>query len=595
MTPQHVRIIYYYAFHIFLVLCMVHPLLSVKFEREKSIDCEEGAVKEDLKDCASYFQCLDGKIVKQQCHNGSYFDPAWEVCVIDPDGICKSANCTEGVIEENPEDPCGYLKCINGSFADVECTIGSYFNSTLKTCLVDEDGVCSAIPETCIEGEIQEAPEDPCGYLKCENGSLVEVNCTSGSYFNSTLKTCLVDEDGVCSAIPETCIEGEIEEAPEDPCGYLKCENGSLVEVNCTSGSYFNSTLKICLIDEDGVCSAIPETCIEGEIQEAPEDPCGYLKCENGSLVEVNCTSGSYFNSTLKTCLVDEDGVCSAIPETCIEGEIQEAPEDPCGYLKCENGSLVEVNCTSGSYFNSTLKICLIDEDGVCSAISDNYIEGEIKEDPENPCGYLNCVNGGLVKVNCSSGSYFDSTLNICVTDVDGVCSSISGECIDGEIKENPEDCCGYLICKYGTFSEVNCTSGDYYNSTLQICLIDESGVCSPVSEGCVEGELAEDPEECGGYLQCIHGEMVNQLCSYGRYFHSELKSCVVDNNGVCTPITENCEEGDRETDPEDCTSYLECIDGDFVAQKCTEGSYFELNIKACVIDENGVCIPLVN
>ncbi|XP_034488587.1 protein psiG isoform X1 [Drosophila innubila] len=541
MTPQHVRMINYYAFHIFLVLCMVHPLLTLKIEKQNSIVCEEGAVKEDPSDCASYFQCLDGKTVKQRCHSESYFDPAWEVCVIDVDGICKpiTVNCTEGDLEENPKNSCGYLKCLNGSLVEVNCTSGSYFNTTLNICLIDENGVCSSIPEECIDGEITVDPEDPCGYLKCVNESLVKVNCSSGSYFNSTLDICLVDENGVCSSIPEECIDGEITVDPEDPCGYLKCVNESLVKVNCTSGSYFNSTLNICLIDENGVCSSIPEDCIDGEIKEDPEDPCGYLKCVNGSLAEVNCTSGSYFNSTLNICLIDENGVCSSIPEDCIDGEIKEDPEDPCGYLKCVNESLVKVNCTSGSYFNSTLNICLIDENGVCSSISEKCIEGEIEENPEDSCGYLQCLNGSLEIVNCSSGSYF--------------------------------------------------------NSTLQTCLIDENGVCSLISESCIEGELQEDTKECSGYLQCINGEMVNQLCSYGYYFHSELKSCVVDNNGVCTPITENCEEGDRETDAEDCTMYVECIDGDFVAQKCAKGSYFEFRIKACVIDENFVCIPHVD
>ncbi|KAH8358953.1 hypothetical protein KR093_003440 [Drosophila rubida] len=556
-------------------------------------NCTQGEIEQNPADPCGYLQCVNGSLEDVNCTSGSYFNSTLKTCLIDNNGICSSnhENCTEGEIEQNPADPCGYLQCVNGSLEDVNCTSGSYFNSTLKTCLIDNNGICSSNHENCTEGEIEQNPADPCGYLQCVNGSLEDVNCTSGSYFNSTLKTCLIDNNGICSSNHENCTEGEIEQNPADPCGYLQCVNGSLEEVNCTSGSYFNSTLKTCLIDNNGICSSNYENCTEGGIEQNPADPCGYLQCVNGSLENVNCTSGSYFNSTLNICLIDKNGICSSNHENCTEGEIEQNPADPCGYLRCINGNLEELNCTSGSYFNNSLKACLVDENGVCRSIMEDCIDGDIVENSGDPCGYLICKYGAFSEVNCSSGSYYNSTLKTCLLDKNGICASNNffEECIDGEVEENPENCCGYLVCKYGSYSEVNCNHGDYFNSSLKTCLLAESGVCSEISEECIEDETQPDPEECAGYLQCINGELVSQFCAYGSYFDATLKSCMVDNDGVCISTSEICEEGERKEEPDDWTSYLECINGDFVERSCPEGSYFESSIKGCTIDENGV------
>ncbi|XP_051864026.1 multiple epidermal growth factor-like domains protein 10 isoform X2 [Drosophila albomicans] len=574
MTPQHIWIIYYYAFHLFLVLCRAPPLLTLKTEAVNLKVCGEGVVSPDPDDCASYFQCLDGAIIKEKCSSGSYFDSSWDVCVIDVDGICTPAtvNCTEGELEVNPFNSCGYLKCLNGSITEVNCTSGNYFNSTLMTCTIDENGICSAIDDECIEGEIEENPEDPCGYFECINGSFEDVDCTSGTYFNSSLNICLIDENGICSAIDEKCIEGEIEENPDDPCGYLQCVDGSLEEVNCTSGTYFNSSLNICLIDENGICSL---KCTEGEIEENPDDPCGYLQCVDGSLEEVNCTSGTYFNSSLNICLIDENGICSL---KCTEGEIEENPDDPCGYLQCVDGSLEEVNCTSGTYFNSSLNICLIDENGICSS---KCMEGETEVNPDDPCGYLQCVDGSLEEVNCTSGTYFNSSLNICLIDESGICSL---KCMEGEIEENPDDPCGYLQCVDGSLEEVNCTSGTYFNSSLNICLIDENGVCSLK---CTEGEIEVNPDDPCGYLQCVDGSLEEVNCTSGTYFNSSLNICLIDENGICSL---KCTEGEIEENPDDPCGYLRCINGNLEELNCTSGSYFNSSIKVCLIDENGIC-----
>ncbi|EDW67440.2 multiple epidermal growth factor-like domains protein 10 [Drosophila virilis] len=635
-----------------LVLGFGCPLLALNIDLDKRNECVEGAVQSHPDDCARYLQCLNSAIVIQACPNGSYFDATYEVCVIDVNGVCASASgkCSEDQIEVNPGNSCGYLRCINGSLKEEQCNIGSYFNASLSICEIDENGICSTFPGNCSEGELQKDPEDCAGYLKCINGSLFEEKCSNGSFFNITLKICQIDENGVCTPAPEKCLEDEIKEIPGNSCGYLRCINGRLEEEKCDIGSYFNSSLLICEIDENGICTNLPGNCSEGELQEDPGNCAGYLKCINGSLIEEKCVNGSFFNSTLKICAIDENGICSTNPIKCLEGELEEDPKDCAGYLKCINESLIEEKCVNGSFFNSTLKICTIDDNGVCISTHEKCLEDEIKEIPGNSCGYLKCINGSLEEEKCDIGSYFNSSLLICEIDENGICSSLP-VCAEGQLEEDPEDCSGYLECVNGSYIEKKCASGSFFNATLQTCEIDENGICFPIPAKCSEGELQvdpenncgylkclngvlvemicangsyynstlktclidengiclsagnkcanhevrHDPEDCSGYLQCINGELVKKLCSYGSYFHTTLQSCVVDDEGICTPLSDQCEEGERETDPDDCAAYMECIAGDFIAQKCVNGTYFDVDIKACILDEKCVCITQAN
>ncbi|XP_064552678.1 multiple epidermal growth factor-like domains protein 10 [Drosophila montana] len=549
-------------------------------------NCSEGELQENPENCAGYLKCINGSLVEEKCSNGSFFNITLKVCQIDENGICP-IKCLEGELQEDPEDCAGYLKCINGSLIEEKCANGSFFNSTLKICAIDENGVCTSPPEKCLEDEIKEIPGNSCGYLRCINGSLEEEKCDIGSYFNASLSICEIDENGICSSLPGNCSEGELQENPENCAGYLKCINGSLVEEKCSNGSFFNITLKVCQIDENGIC---PIKCLEGELQEDPEDCAGYLKCINGSLIEEKCANGSFFNSTLIICQIDENGVCTPAPEKCLEDEIKEIPGNSCGYLRCINGSLEEEKCEVGSFFNASLSICEIDENGICPTLP-VCLEGQLEEDPEDCSGYLECVNGSYIEQKCASGSFFNSTLQTCEIDDNGICFPIPAKCSEGELEEDPENKCGYLKCLNGILVELICANGSYYNSTLKTCLIDENGICSSFGTKCANHEVRHDPEDCSGYLQCFNGDLVKKLCSYGSYFHTTLQSCVVDDYGICTPLSDQCEEGERETDPDDCAAYMECIAGDFIAQKCVNGTYFDVGIKACILDEKCVCI----
>ncbi|XP_017144344.1 tenascin [Drosophila miranda] len=492
MKSHQVRM-FYHVCSLWTLLCLM-PWPSLAAMSRDSSNCMEGSVEADPQDCASYFQCLDSVILHQQCPAGAYYEASYQVCVIDDKGICSPASnkCIEGELTEDPADCAGYLQCIDGDFVKQKCAPGSYFNLISKICLVDGNVSCSPQQERCNDGELSGDPEDCARYLQCVNGVLVKERCNKGSYFDVNLNMCIVDVDGVCVS-SENCTEGELESDPNDCAGYLKCIDGYLEEQQCSSGSYFNSSLKICLVDVNGICVAPPANCTEGELDVDPNDCAGYLKCINGQFVEEQCPSGSYFDAKMELCLIDVDGICLPTVRKCTEGYMEEDPEDCAGYRQCISQELVQLKCDPGSYFNATESSCLIDQDEVCVSLVERCSEGELMQDAANCGGFLICVDGLFVAKNCGSGEYFHPGVQECLEDDQNIChskcrcvSSAKGRCVEGKRVADPQDCGAYLECIDGQLVEQICSGGTYFETTIGGCVIDEKHFC-------VDGERKEE------------------------------------------------------------------------------------------------------
>ncbi|XP_022209331.2 tenascin [Drosophila obscura] len=472
---------FYHVCCMWTLLCLMSRPSLAAIVKDAAGKCMEGSVEGDPQDCAGYFQCLDGAILHQQCPEGAYFEVTYEVCVIDEKGICPPAEhkCTELELAEDPADCAGYLQCINGLFAQQKCAAGAYFNQTSKSCLVDGNVACAPLQERCNDGELKADPEDCAGYLQCVNGVLVREKCDKGSYFNVSWSQCVVD----VGFSAENCTEGELKCDPNDCAAYLQCSDGEFVAEQCSSGSYFNSSLNICQVDVNGICVAPPENCTEGELDVDPNDCAGYLKCIDGEFVAEPCPSGSYFDAKLELCLIDDDGICLPTVKKCTEREMQEDPEDCAGYRQCVGQELVQLKCAPGSYFNATASSCMLDEDEVCVSPTVRCLEGELTEDAENCAGFLSCVDGLFVAQQCGSGEYFHPGLLECLDDDRNICnrqcrSSARGRCVEGKRMADPQDCAGYLECIDGQLVEQICARGSYFETTLRGCFIDENHRC---------------------------------------------------------------------------------------------------------------------
>uniref|UniRef100_A0A6P4FLF2 Zonadhesin n=1 Tax=Drosophila rhopaloa TaxID=1041015 RepID=A0A6P4FLF2_DRORH len=531
--------------------------------------CVEGSITANPDDCAGFLECVDGTVVVVSCPEGDYFNATQNSCVPDTCGVC--INCTEGSKKEDLSDCAKFQICVNGKYVSQSCPTGDYWNSADKECQKDE-GQCNGSPG-CTEGELEVDPTDCAGYWKCTNGSLVSVKCPDGAYFNATYKTCVPDTDGVCV----NCVEGAQKPEPTDCTKYQVCSGGKYVTKSCESGYYWNNKTEVCEWD-NGQCNGNGTTCTDGEVKVDPTDCAGYLSCSNGKFVNVKCADGAYFNTTLETCVPDTDGVCV----NCTEGAQKPEPTDCTKYQVCSGGKYVTKSCESGYYWNNKTEVCEWDN-GQCNGNGTTCTDGDVKVDPTDCAGYLSCSNGSYVNVKCVEGAYFNTTLETCVPDTEGVCV----KCTEGAQKPEPSDCTKYQVCSGGQYVTKSCESGYYWNNKTEVCEWD-NGQCNGNGTTCTDGDVKVDPTDCAGYLSCSNGSYVNVKCAEGAYFNTTLETCVPDTEGVCV----KCTEGAIKENPADCSGYLQCVNGNYVARKCSATQFFNATLQRCVVDTEGVCIP---
>ncbi|EDX14614.1 GD21320 [Drosophila simulans] len=259
------------------------------------------------------------------------------------------------------------------------------------------------------------------------------------------------------------CTEGSVAADMDDCASYFQCIDDETVHLNCANGSYFEANNEICVVDEFSVCPTSRRLCFDGDIFEDLNDCMSYVKCIRGDLVRQRCPAGSYFNVISKNCRMSRTGSCAAPKEICLEGELQVDSEDCAGYLECLNGVLVKEKCPIGSYFEPIFKLCQVDENGVCSSSS----------------RYLKCIDGEFVEEECPERTYYDSNLETCLVDNYGACVTNSSTCVEGIVEEDPKDCAGYTQCIRGKVEPLKCAFGRYFNGTQGECLVDEDEVCA--------------------------------------------------------------------------------------------------------------------
>ncbi|EDW98566.2 uncharacterized protein LOC6538327 [Drosophila yakuba] len=391
------------------------------------------------------------------------------------------------------------------------------------------------------------------------------------------------------------CTEGSVAADTDDCASYFQCIDDETVHINCANGSYFEASNEICVVDEFGVCPTSRRLCFDGEIFEDLNDCLSYVKCIRGDLVKQRCPTGSYFNVISKNCRLSRTGNCASQREICLEGELKVDSEDCAGYLECLNGVLVKLKCPVGSYFEPIFKLCQVDENGVCSSSSNECTDGEVQVDPTNCAGYFNCENGKLETKTCPSGTYFEPTYKTCTVDLNGVCVDPPAKCTEGRLEIDPNNCAGYLKCINGEFVEENCPSGSYYDFRLETCSVDTEGVCVTIRQLCVEGLREKDPKDCAAYTQCIRGEVQSLRCDSGKYFNGTQGECLTDLYEVCyksgKETYSNIEHHEfTESTTANSDQQTESINPDF---QSTDSSRQERTFQdsSCIFDLNGSCV----
>ncbi|XP_026837186.1 uncharacterized protein LOC6555043 [Drosophila erecta] len=581
---------YYKVFCILAWIYLMHPSFGSIIK--DSVKCTEGSVAADTDDCASYFQCIDDETVHLNCANGSYFEANNEICVVDEFGVCPTSRrlCFDGDIFGDENDCISYVKCIHGDLVKQKCPAGSYFNVISKNCRLSRTGFCASQKEICLEGELQVDSEDCAGYMECLNGDLVKKKCPIGSYFEPIFKLCQVDENGVCSSSSNECTDEEVQVDPTNCAGYFNCENGKLETKTCPSGTYFEPTYKTCIVDLKGVCVEPPAKCTEGDLVIDPNNCAGYLKCIDEEFVEEKCPAGTYYDSKLETCTVDTEGVCVTIRKLCAEGLREKDPKDCAAYTQCIRGAVEILRCDSGRYFNATQAECLIDVDEVCVKST----SGDENVGNEEYNHYNESTTTNSDQKTESTDADFQSTdsslleltsQNACIFDLNGDCVDQSTRCTEGKKQRDINNCAGYLKCIEGVFVKEECPDRTYYDYNSDECLIDNYN-CVDQSTRCTEGKKQRDINNCAGYLKCIEGVFVKEECPDRTYYDYNLDECLIDVDKVCVKSRVEYEKDLLKL------QYSESTSGDLQESTNTDSTVADFSTDSSIADFNRYTDP---
>ncbi|XP_030372034.1 uncharacterized protein LOC115622272, partial [Scaptodrosophila lebanonensis] len=626
--------------------------------------------------CSSYYRCSTKNVVRAlNCPKGKEFNPRNGKCALAGRGLCKLSLAAPLAEDTNPcadevngafvpnSNGCVDFYICNGQLAyPQKCQSGSYFNTTSASCVPDTTSQCWQ--NLCIgksDGTIIPDSKLCATYYECQSGETEQVQCASGSYFDSSLEACIIDEDNK-QCWENFCIDkadGSTVADTEDCNVFYICTDQKALAQSCPDGSYFDSDTSNC---EPGVCPTDNGSTTPGDSSSTPAEPCDNestpvtepcdgettpspAPCDEETTpatescdeITTPATEPCDEATTPATEPCDEettpatepcDEETTSSPEPCNEETTTPAPE-PCDeetttlappsdcwngvkdgdlvadpnncrlYSICQNGILEPRDCEIGNYFDQTIGICVVDSDNICPDNGAND-EDACSDNDQTKCGadcwhYKKCENNKWVDEACGSGQYFDETLGVCVIDDDQKCPENSarshserskrsaaddcgceGGIADNSIVPHPTDCDKYLVCQNKQLIPGNCGPGNLFDRGAGVCVPDSLSTCW-ICNTKPNGYMLPNPNQCNGYYSCSNGLSTAKTCAQGEYFNGQ--ACVIDVNGLCI---NPCSCGNGKVAHPICTKYFQCTDGVPKVKKCAAGEGFNATLGQC-------------
>lgn len=123
-------------------------------------------------------------------------------------------------------------------------------------------------------------------------------------------------------------------------------------------------------------------------------------------------------------------------------------------------------------------------------------------------------------------------------------------------------------------------------------------------------GSYRKHPNNCGYYLQCLHGTYGQRSCPEGLHWNEEDSACDWPQKANCVAfdlveeevVGGYCNVGDHEENagsyrphPSDCGKYLQCLHSQFGERPCPEGLHWNAEQVACDWPEKANCVQRMN
>lgn len=577
---------------------------EVDNDNEADSSCDDGMYA--LDDCSGFYQCANGhQYENQYCpdellFNGDYCDWADNVSCGAEAGTVSAA-CEPGV-HPHETDCAKYYQCDHGHrFDDQSCPDGLLFNPELLVCDWPENVECATSDNGYFKC-VWDCKQDnkPWNWWKCYGG------CRSNSY------TAPAEAD---------CAAGI--HAHETECDtFYQCDHGHrFPDQTCPEGLLFNSDLLVCDWPENVTCPEKPEDPTEGYLQcvwQCKQDskPWNWWKC---------------YPSCWDRAIMSPIGYAAEC-----EAGIH-AHETECDkFYQCDHGHRFEdQDCPEGLLFNSELLVCDWPENVTCPPAPDSP-DGKAKcykecMEDNRPWNWHKCILDDCWNIGRPE------TTN--APDVDTP-TEPEVDCAPG-VHPHETECNLYYQCDHGIrFPDQECPSGLLFNPELLVCDWADNVDCANDEDAEVAPEVDPevDPEcddgiysvegECNMFYQCENGiRYENQACPDGLVFNESKAQCDWPDNVDCGDNEEDntppgfhkcywncllsdkyndysifkgiqcvkyCKSGDDvEPEPEcrgretkaherNCAKYYQCVDGEFVEDKCPRGKRYDADKGKC-------------
>ncbi|WKX89194.1 hypothetical protein Q1695_008669 [Nippostrongylus brasiliensis] len=151
-------------------------------------------------------------------------------------------------------------------------------------------------------------------------------------------------------------------------------------------------------------------------------------------------------------------------------------------------------------------------------------------------------------------------------------------QCHTGAVKPHPSNQGWYMFCEYGMWKERSCPEGGIFDWKVLGCVMNQQQNPS-YQPNCYEGERRPIENECSTYEECVQGQWLKKACGYGQKF--AYGQCVP---GDCP--SSKCREssgvdGYRRVE-HDCSKYYQCVHGKWLERPCAPGTVFNERISVC-------------
>ncbi|KAF8774025.1 Kunitz-type serine protease inhibitor 6 like protein [Argiope bruennichi] len=485
--------------------------------------------------------------------------------------------------------------------------------------------------------------EDCSTYIVCQNGQKKIKSCPAGQHYNDQTIRC----EEPCKAYCNKTLSCECKWSTcglDDACFQMKIIGPCRARIpryffNKRAGECQRFAYSGCMGNENNfeTLEECQQKCSKDKPKPIPSFQCPtmnglfpnpdncrtFFQCSHGKPHFMSCPSDLHFSNKTKRCekpcdaYCDKSLSCDCKWPTC-------GLDDLC-FLPAETGP-----CRAGFdnyFFNWQTGQCEEFPYGGCEGNKNNF---EKKEDCEQACTkdkpkpipsfqclkknglfanpddcrtFFQCTNFKPNLMSCHSGLHFNDKTERCEKPCDAYCDKkLSCECkwptcgLDDLCFLPPE----VGPCRAGFYNyHFNRRTGQCEKFLYGGCRGNKNNfdtkekcekACSKKNSDdftCVKDGLYKDPESCSSYIHCVNGQKYIMPCPRGFHFIEREKFCEPDSEAQCDLKGDAgsellCTEEGLWSDIEDCHRFINCSHGQREIMSCPMGLHFNEESKEC-------------